>query len=118
MAKDKNTNNQLFVYGTLAPGRENQHVLSPLNGKWTPGFVRGNLQSHGWGATFAFPGIRLDPDGAEVPGFLFTSSALSSFWEKLDEFEGEGYRRTLTKATLADGSSVECFIYELRDEES
>jgi len=110
-------NNELFVYGTLAPGRENEHVLKPLEGKWTPGFVQGHLQSHGWGATFAFPGIKLATDGAEVPGLLFTSEALSSFWEKLDEFEGEGYSRTLTTATLADGSSVECYIYELRYED-
>jgi len=109
---------RLFVYGTLAHGRENEHVLKPLEGKWTPGFVRGHLQSHGWGATFAFPGIKLDPDGDEVPGLLFTSEALPAFWEKLDGFEGEGYCRTLTTVTLSDGSSIKWNVYELRDEES
>jgi hypothetical protein len=29
------TSHTLAVYGTLAPGRPNHHVLAPLGGEWT-----------------------------------------------------------------------------------
>jgi gamma-glutamylcyclotransferase (GGCT)/AIG2-like uncharacterized protein YtfP len=30
---------RLFVYGTLAPGRPNEHVLADLGGTWEPAYV-------------------------------------------------------------------------------
>ena len=29
----------LAVYGTLAPGQPNHHVLAPLGGEWTEGLI-------------------------------------------------------------------------------
>lgn len=34
---------QLFVYGTLAPGWPNEHVLADVPGGWEPATVTGRL---------------------------------------------------------------------------
>src|SRR3954452_19168242 len=44
------TSETLAVYGTLAPGEPNYHVVAPLGGEWTSGFVEGDLLAVGWGA--------------------------------------------------------------------
>ena len=41
--------NRLFVYGTLAPGRPNAHILAPLGGNWQPATVTGHLKQQGGG---------------------------------------------------------------------
>ena len=105
--------NRLFVYGTLALGRPNEHVLAEVPGAWKPATVRGTLLQEGWGAAAGYPGIVLDDDGAEVNGFVFASESLPDHWARLDEFEGEGYERVLTTATLGDGAAVEAYIYKL-----
>ncbi len=94
------------VYGTLAPGRPNHHQLSSWSGRWTAGTVRGRLLEEGWGVEFGYPGIVLDPDGPTVSVQLFESSDLPDHWTRLDEFEGSGYRRTLTTVTTAEGSPL------------
>ena len=66
----------LFVYGTLAPGRPNDHVLAEVPGNWGPAQVRGTLLEQGWGAALGFPVIELNAGGDIVEGFLFTSDAL------------------------------------------
>ena len=38
-----------FVYGTLAPGRPNQHVLAHVPGTWEPDTVKGDPRRAGWG---------------------------------------------------------------------
>ena len=104
---------RLFVYGTLAPGRSNAHVLAPIPGEWEPATVTGTLLPEGWGAAAGYPGIVLDEHGAEVAGFLFSSDALPEHWPRLDAFEGEGYERVLTTATRTDGTTVEAYVYAL-----
>jgi gamma-glutamylcyclotransferase (GGCT)/AIG2-like uncharacterized protein YtfP len=104
---------RLFVYGTLAPGRPNEHVLGGIGGSWEAATVRGILRQDGWGAEMGYPGIDLDEDGDEVPGYLFSSEKLSDLWEMLDEFEGEAYARVPTTVKLADNSTVDAFIYIL-----
>lgn len=105
---------RLFVYGTLGPGRPNEHVLGVIGGFWEPASVTGMLRQEGWGAAMGFPGIDLDEQGAEVDGFLFNSENLSSHWAALDEFEGEAYERVPAKVKRKDGSTVDAFIYALR----
>ncbi|MBK9216902.1 MAG: gamma-glutamylcyclotransferase [Chloracidobacterium sp.] len=102
---------RFFVYGTLAPGRPNGHILGDVPGTWEPATVRGSLIQEGWGAEVGYPGIVLSDDGDEVHGFIFTSADLSTHWDRLDEFEGDGYERVLVRATLADGSTVHAHIY-------
>lgn len=105
---------RLFVYGTLAPGRLNEHVLAEVPGRWEPATVKGTLRQEGWGAALGYPGIVLDETGSEVRGFVFRSGELAAHWTRLDEFEGEGYVRVLAPATLADGSVVQAYVYALR----
>lgn len=106
---------RLFVYGTLVPGRSNEHVLSELDGCWEHGTVRGHLREHGWGATRGYPTIVLAEDGQEVPGMVLTSPDLAEHWGRLDDFEGEGYSRVLTTVRLASGAAVQARIYQAVD---
>ena len=105
---------RLFVYGTLAPGRPNAHVLEGVSGTWEPATVRGRLLPEGWGAAAGFPAIVLDDDAPEVNGLLFCSEELAGHWERLDLFEGEGYDRVLTPIRLESNREVHAHIYVLR----
>ena len=51
---------RLFVYGTLAPGQPNEHVLAAIGGTWEPAIDTGTLHQDGWGASLGNPGITLD----------------------------------------------------------
>jgi len=96
-------NHRLAVYGSLAPGRPNHHQMNGLSGRWIKGTVRGRLLQEGWGAELGYPGIVLDPGGPTVGVQLFESPDLSDHWSRLDEFEGPGYRRTVTAVSTAEG---------------
>ena len=104
---------RLFVYGTLAPGRPNEHVLASVPGEWETAFVRGELVMQGWGAAAGFPGINLDGDGPMVHGLLFSSAQLDEHWERLDDFEGDGYLRVRVQVTLTAGGTRTAHIYVL-----
>ena len=105
---------RLFVYGTLAPGRPNGHILAEVPGTWMSAAVKGTLCQEGWGAEVGYPGIVLDEQGSEVNGFIFSSKALAKHWPRLDDFEGEGYERVVTLAKLGNGSVVKAWIYVLK----
>jgi gamma-glutamylcyclotransferase (GGCT)/AIG2-like uncharacterized protein YtfP len=85
----------LAVYGTLAPGRANHHVVAPLGGEWSEGVIEGDLAEQGWGATLGFPAFRPRTGGVMIHTFVLTSPALPNAWKALDEFEGAEYRRIL-----------------------
>ena len=97
----------------MRPGHPNEHILEAVGGKFEPGTVRGEMHQAGWGAAMGYPAIVLDENHGEVEGFVFTSENLAGHWEALDEFEGDAYRRVLTKVTLKDGTSVDAYIYTL-----
>lgn len=105
---------RLFVYGSLAPGRPNAHVLARVPGAWEAATVRGVLRQEGWGAAIGYPGIVVDQRGEEVAGFVFSSEELGAHWARLDQFEGEGYERVPVSATLEGGSVVQAQVYALR----
>ena len=107
---------RLFVYGTLAPGRPNEHVMKPMNGTWRSATVKGYLKSEGWGANLGYPGIELTESGDDVEGHLFESEDLCRFLDKLDKFEGAEYQRVLTHVFLANGDVVDAWIYQLRQD--
>jgi gamma-glutamylcyclotransferase (GGCT)/AIG2-like uncharacterized protein YtfP len=86
---------RLAVYGSLAPGEANHHILSDLSGAWFDVIVRGRLIDSGWGSDLGYPVLRWDPNGDEVPAKLFVSDSLPGQWDRLDAFEGEHYRRDL-----------------------
>jgi gamma-glutamylcyclotransferase (GGCT)/AIG2-like uncharacterized protein YtfP len=105
---------RLFVYGTLAPGRPNEHVLAPLGGAWQPATVNGHLIQQGWGAAMGFPALVLDARGEAVRGLVFSATEFDAFWDTLDAFEGAEYERVLAEAQLEDGRVVEAYVYVLR----
>ena len=103
---------RLVTYGTLAPGQVNHAQLAELQGRWLRGTIRGKLVEDGWGATHGCPGIHLDPAGEEVEAHIFESLDLPQHWARLDEFEGEGYARTMVQVETEEGAMA-CSIYEL-----
>lgn len=109
------TTERLFVYGSLVPGGSNEHVLAGVDGDWARGSLRGRLLEAGWGAAMGYPGLIIDDDGEDVPGFVFSSAALADDWERLDEFEGPQYQRVQCDVTLDDDEQVRAFVYVIRD---
>lgn len=111
----------LFVYGTLAPGRVNHHIVESIPGVWREATVRGRLLEEGWGAEMGYPGIELpqvdvNPEEyTDINGYILESPNLEDFWDALDEFEGEGYVRVLTEAKLSDGRTVSANVYTLAE---
>ena len=105
---------RLFVYGTLAPGRANHHLLAEVPGEWMPARLRGRLHDEGWGAEMGCPGIVPCEDGDEVEGYLFCSTVLAGHWPMLDAFEGPGYRRVSVRVTTDSGATFEASVYALR----
>jgi gamma-glutamylcyclotransferase (GGCT)/AIG2-like uncharacterized protein YtfP len=103
---------RLATYGTLGPGRPNHHQLSDLPGRWLEGHVRGNLAEQGWGAAMGYPGIVLDANGPLIEVEIFESPALPDHWDRLDAFEGPGYRREAVTVTTDEGA-LRAFIYVL-----
>lgn len=106
---------RLFVYGTLAPGRPNAHILADIPGTWQPATVRGTLHAEGWGAAAGYPALVPDESGDIVQGLVFASPALPAHWQRLDAFEGDGYARVVIAATLEDGTRLDAFVYALND---
>ncbi len=105
--------NRLFVYGSLAPGASQEHYLAPLKGRWSRGKVRGFFFPEvGLVQGVPYPGVVLDQEGDEVPGFMLESPQLEDHWPILDRYEGSEYRRVVTTVTLEDGRELESIIYE------
>lgn len=105
--------NRLFVYGTLAPGQPNEHVVSGLNGTWLAGSVKGELKQIGWGANMGYPGLVLNHQGAQIHGLVLTTDKLADFWGELDAFEGEEYQRVITSVLMDTGEAIEAYVYAL-----
>jgi gamma-glutamylcyclotransferase (GGCT)/AIG2-like uncharacterized protein YtfP len=89
------TSHTLAVYGTLAPGQPNHHVVAPLGGEWTDGVIEGDLVPEGWGATLGYPAFRPCIGGTAVAVKVLTAPLLATAWPSLDHFEGAEYRRIL-----------------------
>ena len=101
---------RLATYGTLAPGRVNNHRLADLEGSWRQGTVRGRLVEAGWGAALGCPGLILDASAQVVEVHLFESPDLPDHWPRLDAFEGAGYRRVVARIRTPDGV-LDAWIY-------
>lgn len=96
------TSQVLAVYGTLAPGKPNHHVVAPLGGEWTHGLIEGDLLPTGWGATLGFPAFSPRIGGAAVGVRVLTTPGLPAAWPDLDRFEGPEYRRILVPVFTPD----------------
>lgn len=93
----------LAVYGTLAPGESNHHVLADIDGSWIDGRVRGHRYHGTWRGLTGYPALRLDENGPDVPVRVLVSDELERRWEQLDWFEGPGYRRRAVEVLAPDG---------------
>lgn len=109
---------RLIVYGSLAPGGTNHHVVVGLAGTWRSGWITGGLLEVGWGAEHGYPALRWDPAGERIAAHLLESSELPGFWSRLDAFEGDGYRRILVPFLGEDGSCVAGQVYAYRESAS
>lgn len=105
---------RLVVYGTLAPGRPNHHVISDIDGRWFTGWVEGDRYDHGWGACAGYPAMIWRPGAERIDVHVLESSELPIHWPRLDEFEGDGYRRVFVPVFRADASPIVGQIYEAR----
>lgn len=104
------TEQTLAVYGTLAPGQPNHHVVAPLDGAWTDGLIEGDLHPVGWGAALGYPAFRPRSGGPAVAVHVLTAPMLAAAWPELDRFEGPGYRRILVPV-FRSGPSEERRLY-------
>ena len=99
------TSHTLAVYGTLAPGQPNHHVVAPLRGEWTDGLIEGDLLPVGWGAALGYPGFRPRVGGDAVAVQVLRAPLLATAWPDLDRFEGPGYQRILVPVFSTELSS-------------
>ena len=104
---------RLFVYGTLAPGKQNHPVLADLAGVWEQATVNGTLADEGWGSDHGCPGLIPSSTAPEVHGYLFTSAELTDYWDTLDRFEGHDYQRELITTKLSNGQEVTSYAYSI-----
>ncbi len=108
--------NTLFVYGTLGPGRPNEHILQNIGGTWEcEASVTGKLHQEGWGAAMGYPGIVLDKNGDTIEGFVFISDTIAAHWHELDAFEGEAYERVVAEVKLKDKTIIAAYVYALKE---
>lgn len=101
----------LFVYGTLAPGEENAHIMDGMVGEWRKASVRGMRHNKGWGVDKGHPGFIPDENGDIINGLVFVSDELPAHWERLDKFEGKDYLRVSIRARLENGEIIKAQIY-------
>ena len=47
----------------------------------------------------------------------YISDDLSQHWQRIDEFEGEGYIRDIVEVLLSNGSFITAYIYRLDHKE-
>ena len=97
------TSETLAVYGTLAPGQPNHHIVEPLGGEWSDGVIEGDLFPAGWAAELGYLAFRPRPGGAPVAVQVLTAPALATAWPMLDDFEGPEYQRILVPVFRAAG---------------
>lgn len=95
LARTFDSDRHLAVYGTLAPGEPNHHQLAPCRGHWAHGQVRGRR------VVRTFPVFTYDPTAPWVPVQWLASAELPQHWRRLEEFEGDEYRRILVPVFAA-----------------
>ena len=108
--------NQLFVYGTLCPNRENAHILGRIGGDWQKAAVHGTVHILDWGPDKGLPAIILNDKDSLVEGYLFSTEKLAENWQMLDDFEGFQYKRVQVKTFLDSGEIVQAWTYVMNEQ--
>ncbi|UPZ17749.1 gamma-glutamylcyclotransferase family protein [Flavobacterium humidisoli] len=106
----------LIIYGSLAPGESNHSVMDPIKGEWKKAIIKGKLEEGGWGSSLGYNGfIAVNNEEAEIiKAYVLFSEDLTSHWNYLDEFEGDGYTRIQTEYELENGEKGIGYIYALK----
>lgn len=110
------TENRLFVYGTLHPNRVPRE-LSALVSRFHSlgkGSVRGHLYDFG-----RYPGVILDDNGSSISGEVFLLPPDTDIFQRLDDYEGylpEDPDRSLflrqeVTVAMENGSPLPAWIY-------
>ena len=97
---------RLAVYGSLRPGESNHRQLATVPGNWLDGTVKGRINQPGEYLEFTW-----DVSSPELAVKVLTSDRLCDHFDRLDEFEGEDYRRILVPVMIAEKVQI-CHIYE------
>jgi gamma-glutamylcyclotransferase (GGCT)/AIG2-like uncharacterized protein YtfP len=96
----------LVTYGTLAPGRENPHVMDGVGGAWSEVTIQGEV-----GEWEGYPIFRWSATGGDVPAALVRSAALPDHHARLDRFEGPAYVRHLVSYRSSTGlGAANCYV--------
>ncbi|ENX53108.1 MULTISPECIES: gamma-glutamylcyclotransferase family protein [Acinetobacter] len=109
--------NQLFVYGTLCPNRENAHILGGIGGDWQQASVHGTIHILDWGPDQGLPAMVLNEADPLVEGYLFSTEKLEQNWQMLDDFEGIQYQRVKVQVQLSDGSTRLAWTYVMKPQD-
>ena len=107
--------NSLFVYGTLMPNAPHERVLQKIYGNFIKASIKGFLKDEGWSASMGYHGIKIDPKGDTIHGYIFYSTNLINHWKRLDEFEGKEFKRVTTIVERYDEIEEESYVYVLKD---
>jgi gamma-glutamylcyclotransferase (GGCT)/AIG2-like uncharacterized protein YtfP len=96
----------LVAYGSLAPGGVHHRELEGVGGVWVPALIRGQLHEG------RFPRLVLAPSADEIPVQMLRSApGLPERWSRLDQLEGESYRRVLAAVESQDRELVIVNVY-------
>jgi len=100
---------RLAVYGTLAPGESNHHLVAMCAGTWTRGTVPGRR------GVRQFPVFTYDPEAPSVAVQLLASADLPAHWPRLDAFEGPDYPRILVPVFVQGRLLAVANLYSARE---
>lgn len=105
----------LIVYGTLAPGKPNHVKIEHIQGKWEKATIKGKLINEGWGAELGYYGFAHanEEEQITIEAHVLFSDELPAYWSYIDDFEGNGYKRILTKYELEEGRIGVGYIYAI-----
>ena len=107
--------NQLFVYGTLCPNRENAHILGGIGGDWEKASIHGTIHILDWGPDKGLPAIILNDKDSLVEGYLFSTEKLAENWQMLDDFEGFQYERVVVDVSVDSGEKIQAWTYVMKE---
>jgi len=75
----------LIVYGSLAPGESNHHIISHIDGVWSKAFIKGKIVDNGWLTRNGYPEFQRvhENDAEKLEVLAFISQDLHLHWEHI-----------------------------------
>jgi gamma-glutamylcyclotransferase (GGCT)/AIG2-like uncharacterized protein YtfP len=102
------THDRLFVYGTLRRGSNNYYaeLLAKTARHLGEGAVSGRL----YRVTLYPALVKAQAEHERVKGDLF-EGITAELWALLDDYEGDEYAREIVDVTMADGGTLQAYVY-------